>query len=122
MKQVLWKGYAFIFCGLQAFSIYHMQWGVKEIAFLLWYIGGCLALIGYAFNIRIAIPMVWKVYFSVLVLAMVVFGAMLAFSVIGGVPSEALRASAILVLPQIPFWYAVWAYAYRSASLWQQSV
>lgn len=119
---VLWKGYALIFCGIQAINLVNMEWAVKDVAFLAWYTAGCAALIGYAFNIKVAIPIVWKVYFSVLVVAASFFAAMLMYGALNGASPEVLQQAALLLLPQVPFWYAVWAYAYRSKQVWQQGV
>jgi len=122
MKQVLWKSYAVIFCSIQALYAASMDWGTQDIAILIWYLVGCLALIGFAFQIKVAVPGIWKTYFALLTAALSLFAVFVIYGAIGRGATDSLGQMSLILLVQVPFWYAVWAYAYRSKQLWAQGV
>ncbi|MBT3043513.1 MAG: hypothetical protein KME67_11680 [Candidatus Thiodiazotropha sp. (ex Codakia orbicularis)] len=98
-----------------------MEWKTEEIALSAWSLLGCVPLLGFAFSFKAAIPLVWKVYFSLLILIVGVFSSFLLFSAINSGFNEALGQAVFAMVVQVPFWYAVWAYAYRSKGIWARN-
>lgn len=95
-----------------------MELNAKEIALLAWGIMGCVPLLGFAFKFKAAVLLIWKLYFLLLILAAGVFSAFLLFGAITSGFNEELGRTALVMVFQVPFWYAVWAYAHRSTELW----
>lgn len=99
-----------------------IEWITEDVVLMIWYLLGCVALTGFTFKVKIAAPIIWKVYFLILVVAAAVFSTFLIFGITNGASSETLEQAILMLLLQTPFWYAVWAYAYRSKELWAKSV
>lgn len=78
-----------------------------------------IGLCGFAFKIDLLAPLVWKLYFALLV-------SIICGFIVTGWQIEVSIANAILVLMsneiiliQLPLIYALWAYGYRSRALWK---
>ena len=121
MQRAAWQIYAALFCGVQFFGILQTELISEKIALSAWSLLGCVPLLGFAFGFKAAIPLVWKAYFLLLVLAAVVFSAFLFLGAINSGLNKAHAQSLLAMIVQVPFWYAVWAYAYRSKDIWARS-
>ena len=118
MERVAWQIYAAIFCGIQLVGMLQMEWIIEDIALSAWILLGCIPLLGFAFKFKAAIPLVWKAYFLLLIIVVGMFTTFLLFGAFNSGFNEAHGKTLLAMVIQVPFWYAVWAYAYRSKGLW----
>ena len=121
MPSFLWKIYALTFLAIQLWSLVVSKEFGMELLATIWSLMGCIALIGYAFNKPLGRAIVWKIYFTILLLVGTPFIAFLIYGISNGANDPILYGVGLALLIQVPYWYALWHYAYKSKQIWVQN-
>lgn len=121
MKDGLWKLYALLFVAIQIWSILESDKNSTEFGFFIWSLAGTLALIGYVFKKPIGARIIWRIYFGLLVLSAAVFLSFVLIGLISNPNIEIMSDIVFIIAVQMPYWFAIWAYAYKSNQIWQKN-
>lgn len=115
----LWRLYACVLCTYFAWLLWHSDFDVMSIISLFFMFVNLIGLCGFTFEIALLAPLVWKLYFALLV-------SIISGFIVTGWQIEVSIADAIfalmsndIILIQLPLIYALWAYGYRSRALWK---
>jgi|GEM_PF-3330675 len=122
MSKKLWKGYAIVMCAFTIWSLLSSGLDVTSLGVSIFNAVGLIGLYGYIFNTGIGHTFMWKIYFGLLAFWMSAFAV---FSVTGLVSHFELGLAlgfGLLLGVQMPLFYALWAYVYKSKELWQKNV
>ena len=102
-------------------NIFDGGYDLHDIALSAWSLIGIFALLGYIFKKPVGWQNLWKVYFGLVVFVACAFLIFTGYSFISLSSSEGAAFIAIMYLVQIPYWFAIWAYAYKSQDIWAQN-
>ena len=118
MSAILWKIYAFIFCGIQLVNIFDGGYDFYGIALSVWSLVGIFALLGYIYKKPVGWLIVWRIYFGLVIFVACVFLSFVAIGFVTNPGNEATFIFVLIYLVQIPYWFAIWSYAYKSQEIW----
>ncbi len=121
MKSMLWKVYTLIFCAIQITSILENGNKLSEMVITIWSMIGIVALVGYVLKKSIGAAIIWRIYFGILAISVTMFLVFLVYAYLAKPNTEAALSIGFMLLVQIPYWYALYVYAYKSKYLWKSN-
>lgn len=122
MNAILWKIYAFIFCCVQLVNIFDSRHDLYGIAISIWSLVGIFALLGYIYKTPVGWLIVWKIYFGLVIFVACAFLGFISIGLVNNPSNEGIFYFVLVYLVQIPYWYAIWAYAYKSHKIWAKKL
>ncbi|MCU7797486.1 MAG: hypothetical protein KZQ75_10180 [Candidatus Thiodiazotropha sp. (ex Myrtea spinifera)] len=117
----LWKTYFFVLLAIFILGFQDYEVTSENITYDLFIIFGFIGFAGFVFQIAIGKPVIWKLYFGIILIAAGAFLSFIGYSVISGRFESGMFDILLILVIQIPYWYGLWKYAYKSQKLWSES-
>ena len=120
-KTVLWSVYLAIMASNAIWGLVHLPQNPKDfigvVASFVW----CVGLFGFIFQRRILHKLFWRIWFSLILIVSAIALTFITFTMFTNFTqshTQLLFYGAALIM-LFPMYYALYAYAYRSPSVWQ---
>ncbi len=114
----LWRIYLVVMVGVAVWTVFPLPRELAEIFSLLVSLVGLIGLFGFAFQRRIARRLFWRIWFG-----LTLFSIAATFSMFIGMLSLGFEVQlqwlVVLVVLNLPMYYALFMYAYRSPHVWK---
>ena len=119
---LFWKFYAVLLVASYIASFFIQPLDVGTLLPTVFAGVGVVGLAGFAYGVPIGPRIFWRIYFGLLILFTGLFLGFFALSIFNMERlTEMLLPATSLVFCVLPLSYALWAYAYKSTSLWSKN-